>query len=242
MTTSSTVCRARPPPGNWPRMATTNSPRRIDGLRKALIYVVAVHLPIAGMTLLPLLAGTALVFTPIHIVFLEMVINPACSIVFAAEAPEQNIMCRPPRRVGERLFGRETAVFAVLQGLGLLAAAAALFPIGRHANWPDDRVRGIAFACVVAGNLACLVVNRSPLRDVGALMRIPNRAQWWVLGGTFVALAAVLSLPALRRIFHFSPIRVGDTIYPAMVGASVMAWSEMLKRWQRPRRDRRHLG
>lgn len=242
MTTSNTVCRARPPPANWPGIATTNSPRRIDGLRKALIYVVGAHLPIAGMTLLPLLAGTALVLAPIHIVFLEMVINPACSIVFAAEAPEQNIMCRPPRRVGERLFGRQTAVFAVLQGLGLLAAAAALFPIGRHANWPDDRVRGIAFACVVAGNLASLVVNRSPLRDVGALMRIPNRAQWWVLGGTFVALAAVLSLPALRRIFHFSPIRVGDTIYPAMVGASVMAWSEMLKRWQRPRRDRRHLG
>lgn len=213
-----------------------------DNLRKALIYVVAVHLPIAGMTLLPLLAGTALVFTPIHIVFLEMVINPACSIVFAAEAPEQNIMCRPPRRVGERLFGRQTAVFAVLQGLGLFAAAAALFLIGRHAHWPEDRVRGIAFACVVAGNLACLVVNRSPLRTVGALMRIPNRAQWWVLGGTFVALAAVLSLPALRRVFHFSPIGVGDTIYPAMVGASVMAWSEMLKRWQRPRRGRRHLG
>ncbi|HEX7982747.1 MAG TPA: cation transporting ATPase C-terminal domain-containing protein [Duganella sp.] len=100
------------------------------------------HLPIAGMTLLPLLAGTALVFTPIHIVFLEMVINPACSIVFAAEAPEQNIMCRPPRRVGERLFGRETAVFAVLQGLGLLAAAAALFLIGGMPTGPTTESGG----------------------------------------------------------------------------------------------------
>lgn len=202
-----------------------------DNLRKALTYVVAVHMPIAGMTLLPLLAGTPLVLAPIHIVFLEMIINPACSVVFAAEEPEVDIMSRPPRGVSEKLFGRENVAFAVLQGLGLLAGVAAVFMIGQHARWPEDRIRAITFIAIVVGNLACIVVNRSPSHNVFALLRIPNRAQWWVLGATCVALAAILSLSGLRSVFHFSPLGAGDAIYPIVVGAAVIVWSEMLKHW-----------
>ncbi|PWF43989.1 cation-translocating P-type ATPase [Massilia glaciei] len=206
--------------------------RRIyDNLRKALTYVVAVHVPIAGMTLLPLLAGTPLVLAPIHIVFLEMVINPACSLVFVAEAPEDDIMRRPPRRVDERLFGRQSVAFALLQGLGLLAAVAAVILTGQREGWPEDRARAIAFACIVAGNLACIVVNRSPSRNVFALLRIPNPAQWWVLGSTGAALAAILAIPELRRAFDFAPISALDTAYPLLVGASLIAWSETLKHW-----------
>ena len=204
--------------------------RRIyDNLRKAMTYVVAVHLPIAGMTLLPLLLGTPLVFAPVHIVFLEMIINPACAIVFETEQAEHDIMMRPPRSVDERLFGWRNVSLAVLQGLGLLAAVAAVFFVGLRDGLLDTEARAIAFTCLVIGNLALIVANRSALRSVFALLRVPNRAQWWVLGGTGVALAAALYTPALQRIFHFSAVHADDLVSPIVAGIAAIAWFELMK-------------
>lgn len=210
--------------------------RRIyDNLRKALTYVVAVHLPIAGMTLLPLLFGTPLVFAPVHIVFLEMIINPACAIVFETEHAESDIMERPPRKVDERLFGVRNVSLALLQGAGLLAAVAAVFFIGLHNGLFDTEARALAFACLVFGNLALIVINRSIEHSVFSLLRIQNRAQWWILGGTTIALAAALTVPQLQRIFHFSALRIADMLFPALAVLAAIVWSEVIKQlfsWQ----------
>jgi Ca2+-transporting ATPase len=204
--------------------------RRIyDNLRKALTYVVAVHLPIAGMTLLPLLFGTPLVFAPVHIVFLEMIINPACAIVFETEHAEKNIMRRPPRKVDERLFGMRNVSLAVLQGLGLMAAVAAVFFIGLHEGLSDTEARALAFACVVIGNLALIVSNRSTEHSIVSLLRIPNRAQWWILGGTSLALTAALTVPQLRRIFHFYAVHLKDSLALAFAVLAAIAWYELTK-------------
>ncbi|MGZ3253398.1 MAG: cation-translocating P-type ATPase [Burkholderiaceae bacterium] len=204
--------------------------RRIyDNLRKALTYVVAVHLPIAGMTLLPLLFGSPLVFAPVHIVFLEMVINPACAIVFETEHAESDIMRRPPRRVEERLFGMRNVLLAVLQGLGLLAAVAAVFYIGLHNGLSASEARAMAFACLVVGNLALIITNRSAEHNVFSLLRIPNQAQWWILAGAGIALAAVLTLPQLQKIFHFAPVHAMDLMLPALAGMAAIIWCELTK-------------
>jgi len=181
------------------------------------------------MTLLPLVFGTPLVFAPVHIVFLEMIINPACAIVFETERAESDIMKRPPRSVEERLFGLRNVSLAVLQGLGLLAAVAAVFFVGLRAGLLDTEARAMAFACLVMGNLALIVANRSASRSVFALLRIPNRAQWWMLGGTSVALAAALYAPALQRIFHFSPVHADDLVLPIIAGIAAIAWFELMK-------------
>ena len=91
--------------------------RRIyDNLRKAMSYILAVHVPIAGLSLIPLLFGTPLIFAPVHIAFLEMVIDPVCSIVFEAEGSEADVMDRPPRSRNTPLFSRSLAFWSVLQG------------------------------------------------------------------------------------------------------------------------------
>jgi Ca2+-transporting ATPase len=206
--------------------------RRIyDNLRKALTYVVAVHLPIAGMTLIPLLFGTPLVFAPVHIVFLEMIINPACAIVFETEHAEKDIMHRSPRRIDERLFGTRNISLAVLQGLGLLAAVAAVFFFGLHGGLSDAAARAMAFACLVVGNLSLIVCNRSITQSIFSLARVPNRAQWWMIGGTALALAAALTLPQLQRIFHFSAVQPKDLVPPALAGIGAIVWFETVKRF-----------
>ena len=106
--------------------------RRIyDNLRKAMGYILAVHVPIAGMSLLPLIFGGPLVFTPIHIAFLEMVIDPVCSVVFEAESEESDVMNRPPRAPNAPLFSTALVGWSLLQGLFafLLVAAVYVFAI-----------------------------------------------------------------------------------------------------------------
>jgi Ca2+-transporting ATPase len=204
--------------------------RRIyDNLRKALTYVVAVHVPIAGMTLLPLLFSTPFAFAPVHIVFLEMIINPACAIVFETEDAESDIMRRRPRRVDERLFGMRNVVLSVLQGMGLLAAVAAVFFLGLRNGLQEGQARAIAFTCLVIGNLGLIIASRSLSHNVFSLMRRPNRAQWWMVGGTGIALAAVLTAPDLQRIFHFLPIHAGDVVFPVLAGIAAIAWFELVK-------------
>lgn len=205
--------------------------RRIyDNLRKGLTYVVAVHVPIAGMTLLPLLFGTPLAFAPVHIVFLEMIINPACAIVFESEDAESGIMRRPPRKLGERLFGIRNVALALLQGIGLLAAVATVFFLGLASGLQQEQARAIAFMCVVVGNLGLIIANRSLSLGVLSLLRKPNRAQWWVLAGTGIALVAVLTVPQLQRVFHFLPIHAGDVALPMFASIAAIAWCEIVKR------------
>ena len=112
--------------------------RRIyDNLRKASAYIVAVHVPIAGLALLPLLFGLPLMLTPVHIAFLEMVIDPACSIVFEAESAERDVMRRPPRPAESRLLSPAMVGWSLLQGGLALAALAVVFFAGLAREMPE---------------------------------------------------------------------------------------------------------
>src|SRR5579871_1750143 len=97
--------------------AVRSGRRIMDNLRKALAYILAVHLPIVGLTLVPIFFGWPLVLLPIHIAFLHLVIDPACSVVFEAQPEESDVMSRPPRDPGAPLFGRRVLGVSTLQGL-----------------------------------------------------------------------------------------------------------------------------
>jgi len=211
-------------------VAAVRMGRRIyDNLRKALTYVVAVHLPIAGMAILPLLFGTPLALAPIHIVFLELIINPACAIVFEIEHAERDIMQRPPRRMESRIFGSRNVAVAILQGLGLLTVTALVFFLALSGGVQENAARALAFACLVTGNLALIIANRSMHQNVFALLRRPNQAQWWMLTVTSAALVTVLYVPALRKIFHFSIVDQGALAIAMACGGSMLIWFEMVK-------------
>ena len=204
--------------------------RRIfDNLRKALTYVVAVHMPIAGMALLPLLLGYPVAFMPIHIVFFEMIINPACSIVFETEAADPDIMLRAPRRIDEALFGRYNVGIALLQGAGLLTAIALVFFISLHSGLLPAAARTLAFTTFVIGNLLLIIGNRSVKQSLFALLRRPNQAQWWVIGITLVGWLAALKVPVLQRAFHFMPVVTVDLLLAVAAGLAATVWFELVK-------------
>jgi Ca2+-transporting ATPase len=185
--------------------------RRIfDNLKKSMSYLLTVHVPIAGMSVLPLLFGWPLVLLPIHIVFLELVIDPTCSIAFEGEPEEPDVMTRPPRSASERLFSRASVFRALLQGAMLLAIVSVLFLFALWEGRPAEDARTVAFSALVLGNLVTIFLDRSRTRSAFAALRVPNRALWIVTCGAACLLALTLAVPAARRLFELSPLRPAD--------------------------------
>src|SRR5512137_247196 len=178
--------------------------RRIyENLRRAMGYVLAVHVPIAGLSLLPLLLGWPMVLFPVHIVFLELIIDPASSLAFEAEPPDPGLMRRPPRPVGAPLFDRPLVIVSLLQGAGLLAASMAVLQRALAAGETEGTARALAFVALVAGNVALILVNRSWRTGALAMLGARNAAAWAVVGGAIATLATVLAVPLFREIFRF---------------------------------------
>src|SRR5262249_34117864 len=124
--------------------------RRIfDNLRKAASFLLAVHVPIAGLSVLPVLVGWPLILLPVHIVFLQLIIDPACSIAFESEPENINIMRRPPRSACEQLFDRRTVVFSLMQGAGVLMVTAVVLARTVLGGLPEEDARVLAFASLV---------------------------------------------------------------------------------------------
>ncbi len=184
--------------------AVRHGRRIFANLRKAIAFVVAVHVPIIGLSLLPVALGWPLLLLPVHILFLQLVIDPACSVVFEAEALEADAMRRPPRPRGQHLFGAEVMLRGLLQGSGLLGILLAVFALAHQASGSDDTARALTFAVMVLANLGLIHANR---RWHAGAWRSPggvNRAFAWVGGGAVALLALVLGVPAIRTLFAFA--------------------------------------
>jgi Ca2+-transporting ATPase len=181
--------------------------RRIfDNLKKAMGFIFAVHIPIAGMSLLPVLFKWPLALLPVHILFLELIIDPACTVVFEMETDEPDIMKRPPRSLQSPLFGRNMILTGLIQGIGVFATVLAVYAGFWLNGFGETEARMAAFVCLVLSNIGLILTNRSWKKSILSTIKIPNRALWWISGGALMFLALVLTVPFLRDVFHFAPL------------------------------------
>jgi Ca2+-transporting ATPase len=210
--------------------------RRVyDNIRKATAYVLAIHVAIAALALVPVLLGWPLILLPVHIVFLELIVDPACSIAFEAEPAEADVMDRPPRDPGERLVEPRMVVLAVMQGMLAFLLVAGVLGMAIVVDGDEQRARTLAFSTLVVGNLALILANRSRSRSALAMLGVPNAALWWVVGGAFVLLTLVIGLGPVRAVFRFGiPSWVEAA---AVVAAGVLGFAgfEALRRLARGR-------
>ena len=211
--------------------------RRIfDNLKKAMAYIFAIHVPIAGLSLIPVLLGEKwpLILLPVHIVFLELIIDPACSIVFEAEAEEPDVMQRPPRRPSDPLFSRRTIGLSLLQGAGVLLVVLGMFVAATARGASVAEARALTFATLIVANLGLILVNRSQTQTALATLRTPNAALWWVLGGATFFLGLVLYVPFLRDLFHLAPLHAVDLALCLAAGVFSVLWvdvAKVVRRW-----------
>ncbi len=209
--------------------------RRIyDNLKKAMAYIFAVHVPIAGLSLIPVLLKWPLILLPVHIVFMELIIDPACSIVFEAEREEADVMTRPPRHPDTLLFGRKTLTMSVLQGFFALAASLGIFAYSNNVWHNVDTARAMAFVTLIIANLGLILANRSWSRTIWKTLSSPNPALWWVLGGAMLFLGLAVYVPIIRTVFHFSSVSAVQLGIAFGAGILSVLWFELIKlgrRW-----------
>ena len=204
--------------------------RRIyDNLRKAMGFIFAVHVPIAGLALLPLIFGLPIIFSPIHIAFLEMVIDPVCTLVFEAETEESDIMRRPPRAPEEPLFAGRLIWWSVLQGLLAFALVAVIYVIAYRRGIPTDEVRALAFFSLVMAIVALIFVNRSFSASIRSALLRPNLALKYVLSGMVGILALTLAWPVASNLFRFGPLHANDLALTLGAGFLVLVLLELIK-------------
>ncbi len=213
--------------------------RRIyDNLRKAMSFILAVHVPIAGLALIPLLFGMPILFGPVHIAFLEMVIDPVCSLVFEAETEEDGIMARPPRPPAEPLFSGPTILWSLVQGALVLGITGTIFAFAPDYGLSTDQVRGMTFAALIFGIVALILVDRSRSSSILTAISRPNRALAIVLPIVGATLAVTLFWPPVRDLFGFAALEPASLAVPPLAGLAVLLVLEVLKpvwRWAQRR-------
>lgn len=209
--------------------ATRIGRRIFDNLQKAMTFIFSVHIPIAGMSLLPVFFGWPLILFPVHILFLELIIDPACSVVFEMEEEEKGIMDRKPRTVSEPLFGPKMIFIGLVQGLGLLTILTAIYIWAISSGFGEGEARSLVFINLVFGNLGMIISNRYWTRNVFSIIRIPNRAFWYVAAATIVFLFLSLFMPHLNALFKFEPLHPWQYVFCLGTGLLAILINEIAK-------------
>jgi Ca2+-transporting ATPase len=170
------------------------------------------------MAFLPLLFGWPLVLFPVHVVFLEFIINPACSIAFEAEAGDEAAMNQPPRDPAQPLFDARTVAASLFAGVAVLIAVGLAYGWSLAQGRSEGEARALAFAAIVVVNLALIIQNRAGEHTFIAALAKPNRALWWIVLATLIALAASLYIEAAARIFRFEALSPRDLLLAFVAG------------------------
>ena len=204
--------------------------RRIfDNLRKAMGFIISIHVPIAGLSLLPVLFGLPPVFFPAHIAFLELIIDPSCSTVFEAEKEDDDIMKKPPRHLKQKMLNKSVVFLSLMQGLSVLVVSLGIYYIALQMKLSTNEARTLSFASLVFANLIMIMVNLSWNSSILKILRAKNRALKYVVIGSLVALFAVIYVPFLRELFYFEVLSFVDILI-ALGGAVLsLIWFEGVK-------------
>ena len=208
--------------------------RRIfDNLQKAMSYIISIHIPIIGLTLIPsFLVSIPLFLYPLHIVFMELIIDPVCSIAFESEQDEKGIMSRPPRNQDKKFFGFKLMAYSIFQGTLLLAMVLLVYFVSVKEGHTEGEVRAIAFSTLIIGNIFLILTNLSLTRNIFSVFIEGNRAAILILASALVMLVLVVSVPSLQVIFNFEFPGFGH-FFTALIGATAMLTVlEIIKLWR----------
>ncbi len=204
--------------------------RIVDNIRKAVVFVVGAHIPIAGMSMLPVMMGWPLILLPVHIVFFELMIDPTCSIVFEAEPQEADVMRRPARRADQKIFDRKLFGLGLQQGVILFAVLLAVYLLAQWAGLALEQARALTFSAMIVGDIWLIFINRSWSLPLLASVRLHNPALWGVVAFALLMLGLALYVPFMSTLFRFGappPVYLGLTV--AAVSSILMLCNQVIR-------------
>ena len=206
--------------------------RRIyQNLKKAVAYIVSIHIPIVLTVTVPLLANWPLanLFSPIHIIFLELVMGPTCSIAFENEPAEEGQMQQLPRPATESFLGGRDLSRSALQGLGITLGVLGVYFVSMREGRSVQEVRTLVFTTLVLSNIFLTLVNRSFTLPAFMTLRTPNWLLWLMLGLTFALLLTTLLFRPARQLFGFVPVSASGLGWCVLIALIAVGWIEVYK-------------
>jgi P-type Ca2+ transporter type 2C len=206
--------------------------RRIyQNLKKAIAYIVSIHIPIILTVAVPLLAGWHWqnLFSPIHVIFLELVMGPTCSIAFENEPAEPGQMQQPPRRLTDTFLAGPELGRSIAQGLGIAGAVLGVYYVTMQQGESISAVRTLTFTTLVISNILLTLVNRSFTQSVFQTLRMPNPTMTLMLGLTLGLLLTMLFVPDVRHLFDFAPVSASALGWSALTALVGVGWIEIYK-------------
>lgn len=199
--------------------------RRIfHNIKRAMGYIFAIHVPIAGLAMLPVIFGLPLIFFPAHIVFLELIIDPACTLVYEGEPDDENAMRVPPRNLRDPLFSLKNIIVSSTEGFLILCFTLLFFVLALYLKVPAEQSRAMLFSAFVLCNLGLIVIHSGKIRNLNN-----NNAFRWVVGLALIALSSSLYIPYMKKVFGFQTLTVTQIIAVLAVAAIATSTSKILK-------------
>lgn len=206
--------------------------RRIyDNLRKAIRYIISIHLPIVLVVLLPLLFGWPYthMLLPLHVIFLELVMDPTAAVAFENEPAEPNLMQKPPRPGNASLFSWNEMGVSLLQGALITAGVFFMYHWAISMGKPEADVRSMVFATLVSANLFLTLANRSFEYALHRTIFYKNPMLPVILGISAVMLLAILYVPFLAHLFKMGSLPLVDLGWCVLAGFVSVGWFEVYK-------------
>jgi Ca2+-transporting ATPase len=204
-----------------------------DNLQKAMTYIMAIHVPIIGLSLIPaFFENLPIILLPVHIVFLELIIDPVCSIAFESQTEEADIMAKKPRNLHDTFFGRSKILESIVQGILLLAFVLAVFLFTIQEGHSEFETRAISFSALIIGNIFLILSNLSKTRSAFSTLRENNKSLLIIINSAILMLLLTLNVTYLQSLFSFQNPGIFHFLI-SILGASIMlVFLEVLKHFK----------
>ena len=206
-----------------------------NNLKKAIQYIISIHIPIILTVALPLLLGWIYpaIFTPVHVIFLELIMGPTCSIVYENEPLERHSMHQPPRPLTDTFLNLKDLSISIFQGLAITIGTLFSYQFAARQGYSEDQTRTMVFATLVVANIFLTLVNRSFYFSILTCFRYKNNLLVSIIFLTVLMLVALIYVPVFAGFFKLSPLSINDLLVILAVGFTAVVWFEGYKYWQR---------
>jgi len=204
-------------------------------LKKAIQYIISIHVPIILIVFIPLVLGWVYpnIFSPVHVIFLELIMGPTCSIIYENEPMEKNAMVRKPRAFTRTFFSARELSTSVLQGLVIAFGALSIYQLSVHQGYNEEITRTMIFVTLISSNVFLTLVNRSFYYSVLTTLTYKNNLVLIIIGVTVFLTGALLYIPGLNDFFQFERISGRQLAISALAGFVSVIWFEGVKAGRR---------
>jgi P-type Ca2+ transporter type 2C len=200
-----------------------------DNIQRAARYIIAVHVPITGLALLPVLLGKPLILLPLHVVFLELIIDPACSIALEREPAVSDVMRQPPRSINARLLNFSLLWGSFFRGFVAFVSVALIYAYCDALSLPTKQQAALSFTALVGSSIGLILIHRSGANLIEAIMQ-PNRVLWTVIIAALASIMTITSVLAVAEQFSFLPAPMYLSILSLLSPIVLLMFAEMLIR------------